>query len=371
MPVSNGEARKRVVLFSHASNLSGAPIALVQLARCLPLSGWHPLVLLPESGPLESQLKASNIDYEVLAGPLKLLDFVRKIRRADPAVIHVNSLVKTWPVLVSRLLKKPVIWHVHEYLDDKRLYAGVIHLIADGVILISREQFSLFKMKPKAIQIPNGVDTERFKAVASAKVIPRESADVRTVVAYIGRIEHNKGFHLLAQAAAKLKSRPWIHYVVVGDAPKRREKYREEILEYIKKERLKGVFHFLGIRKDIPEILASCDILCHPSYSDTFPLVMMEAMASGLAVIGTAVGEVPFIIDDGKTGFVLPPGDQGALADAIKKLDDDAAALKRMGKAGKLKVQKEYELNIHAERISGFYRSVIDRARRRYGRDNR
>ena len=138
----NRGTRKKVVLFSHASDLSGAPIVLAQLARSLPDFGWEPLVLLPKKGPLESQLKVFNIDYHVLSGPLKPLDFIKKVKRADPAIIHVNSLVKTWPVLVSRLIKKPVIWHVHEYLDNKKLYAGVIHLIADGVILISQEQFS-------------------------------------------------------------------------------------------------------------------------------------------------------------------------------------------------------------------------------------
>lgn len=355
------DIEKRVVLFSHASDLSGAPLALVQLARCLPKFDWHPLLLLPKPGPIETKLRAWNIEYEILSLPLKPLDFIRKVKRMDPALIHVNSLVKTWPVLVSRLIKRPVIWHVHEYLNDKRLYAKVIHLIADGVILISHEQYSLFDKLIKAARIPNGIDLERFKNVSLAQLFSCKRDDVRTIVAYIGRIEPNKGFRILAQAAALLKERSWIHYVVVGSTPKGQEKYTDETLKYIEREGLEGVFHCLGVRRDIPEILASCDILCHPSYSDTFPLVIMEAMASSLPVIGTSVGEVPSIIEEGITGFVIKPGDPESLADRIKRLDYDPDLRRSMGLAGKTRVKKEYEIGLHAGRVAEFYKKVLAR----------
>ncbi len=346
-------------MFSHASDISGAPLALALLSRHLPLFGFHPLLLLPEPGPIEKTLKSWKIEYKILKRANAHLDFIRIVKKEKPVLVHVNSLVKTWPVLVSRFLRRPTVWHVHEYLDNKKVYARLIHFFADGVILISHEQYTLFRGKPKAVLISNGIDHSLFEDVDAAPILSRKGNKVRTVVSYIGRIEPNKGLLILAKAASLLSDHPWINYIVVGSTPKGQEAYREKILKLIEKGGLTGRFHFLGYRSDIPEILAVSDILCHPSYSDTFPLVMMEAMASNLPVIGTDVGEVPWIIDEGKTGFVVPPGDYRALAEAIDRLDADKKICKKMGRAGKMKAKRDYEIKTHTQKVAQFYREVI------------
>jgi glycosyltransferase involved in cell wall biosynthesis len=358
----SSSGKRSVILFSHASDLSGAPIALVRLAENLPRHGFRPLVLLPHSGELEELLSTRGVQYRVLKKPFRVIDFIRTVRKEAPSLIHVNSLVSTWPVLVSRTMKKPVIWHVHEFLGKKRLYAALICLISNGVILISREQLTLFRGKPKATRIPNGVDTVRYENVSPSFTITGEREGGRkTMVLFLGRIDPNKGLLDLARAASILKERRWIHYVVAGGVPKGGDRYGRAVRNFLKSESLERCFHFLGYRQDIPEIIASCDILCQPSYSDTFPLVLLEAMASALPVIGTSVGEVPYIIDEGRTGFVVQPGDYESLADRIKRLDDDPDLRARMGMAGKKRVKEEYEIRIHAGRVAEFYRNVLVR----------
>lgn len=351
---------KRVVLFSHASDLSGAPIALARLAFRLPQHGFSPLVLLPGPGPLSGKLEQQGTEFRVLKGPVKLIDFMKTLRKEDPVLVHVNSLVKSWPVLVSRMLRRPVVWHVHEFLGTKKMYAALIHMVSDGVILISKEQFTLFRGKEKACRIPNGIDTAQYEKVKSSGIISEKMGESRkTDVIFIGRIEQNKGLLVLAKAAAILKERGWIRYIVVGGVPKGGQRYEQQVKAVLKCEGLESSFYFLGYRQNIPEIIASCDLLCQPSYSDTFPLTVLEAMAGGLPVIGTSVGEVPSIIDEGKTGFVLQPGDHESLADRIKKLDDDPDLRRRMGMAGKTRVKKEYEIGIHAGRVAEFYNKVL------------
>ena len=138
-------------------------------------------------------------------------------------------------------------------------------------------------------------------------------------------------------------------------------RYEKQVKEILTREGLENRFSFLGYREDIPAIIAACDLLCQPSYSDTFPLTVLEAMAGGLPVIGTSVGDVPSMVEEGKTGFVIRPGDHEALADRIGRLDEDPGLGRRMGSAGRERVRTEYGIDLHAARVAEFYREVVGR----------
>jgi glycosyltransferase involved in cell wall biosynthesis len=352
-------AGRKALLFSHASDLSGAPIALVRLARLLPDYGYRPLVLLPRPGPLEVVLKEREVRYRILRKPLSMFDFVLILKREKPDIVHVNSLVKSWPVLAARLMQVPVVWHVHEYLGQKKLYAGIIHTVSDGVILISNEQYSLFTGKPKAVRIPNGIDTVRCGTRAPVPVGDGMAGqDDKTVVLYIGSIEWRKGLLVLAKAAALLKGKR-IRYLVAGGVPDDAARYMEEVSAYLKQHDLWDSFSFLGYRQDIPDILSGSDIFCLPSYIDVFPLVVLEAMAGALPVIGTSVGDVPFMVEDAKTGFVVAPGDHEALSQRIGMLASDPGLRRRMGAEARNRVKKLFDIRVHAADMSEFYDKVI------------
>ena len=353
------QTKKRVLLVSHNSNLSGAPISLSHLARKLPSFGFSPLLLLPGPGPLVNLLKSWDIEYRILKRPNAVFDFIRIIKKERPVIIHVNSLVKTWPVLVSRLTNKPVIWHVREYLGNKKIYARLIHLFAYRVIVISQTQYRLFDGMKKAVYIPNGVDHSIFEGVHPAIDLINKKEEVRTIVTYIGSIEPRKGLLVLTRAAAFLSDRPKIHYVVVGDTPQGNERYKNEILDFIKKEGLNAQFHFFGYRNDIPEILASSDILCHPAFVEAFGRVVIEAMASRLPVIATDIGEMPKIVDDGHTGFLVPSGNHEAISKAVTQLDSDKELCKKMGNAGKKRSKEKYDIVLHAQRIAHLYDELL------------
>jgi len=352
------QPNNKVLLVSHNSNLSGAPISLAQLARYLPSFGFSPLYLLPKPGPLEKMLKSWRINYKILKRFNAVFDYICIIKRENPALIHVNSLVKTWPVLVSRLLKKPVIWHVREYLGNKKIYAKLIHLLSDCVVLISQEQFRLFNGMKKAVRIPNGVDITQFENVQPVNILPKDT-NARTIVTYLGSIELRKGLIILAKAAELLKNSPWIHYAVVGDVQKGHEKYKKEIINFLNEKGLYSRFHFLGYRSDIPDILAITDVLCHPAFIEVFGRVVIEAMASGLPVIASKVGEMPKIVDDGRSGILISPGDYKALAKAIELIDSNKVLKQKMGMFGYKKVKREFSIEIHTQRIAQLYNKLL------------
>jgi glycosyltransferase involved in cell wall biosynthesis len=350
---------KRVILFSHNSNLSGAPISISQLARKLPDYGFSPLLVLPKSGPLETLLQSWHLEYRILTHANAIGDFVRIVKRENPVLIHVNSLVKTWKqVLVSRMMGVPVIWHVREHLKNNRLNARIVHALADQVVLLSRDQLDLFRGMRKLTIIPNGVDIALFRNVKPSQILSGITGR-KTVITYVGAIEKRKGSLVLAQAAVLMKDRPWLHYIVVGDAPKGSESYKEEVIELLKREGIHANFHFLGYRSDVPEILAESDILCHPAFIEVFPRVILEAMASSLPVISTFAGAIPEMVEDKKTALLVEAGDPRTLSEAIGTMDLNVHLRKRMGEAGFNRVKERFSLEFHTKKVSELYARLI------------
>jgi glycosyltransferase involved in cell wall biosynthesis len=344
----------------------------------LPDFGFYPIFILPESGPIQGMIISQKVDLKILKKP-RFISFIRMIIKEKPYLVHVNSLVNTWPVLISRILKKPVIWHVRENLGKKRNYARLIHFLADRVILISEEQFKLFRGMKKAVFIPNGVDISLYEGKTLSKLFISYEGNIsiekekglsylskftkksreRTVICFIGSIEPRKGLMILVRAAELLKEMKDIYFFVVGDAQDKYLGYKAEILRFIEEKDLCDKFYFLGSRSDIPEILTASDILCHPALIEVFGRVVIEAMAAGLPVVATEVGEIREIVEDGKTGLLVPPEDPFALARALERLIIDKEARKRMGIAGRERVKRNYDIKLHAARVSEVYKSLL------------
>ena len=354
-PESTESGSRKVLLVSHTSNLSGAPISLAQLARKLPEQGYTPLYLIPREGPLEELLRSLRVSYEVMKGPFGHAGFLGIVRREKPCLVHVNSLVRTWPLFLSRLMGLPVIWHVREHLGGKRGYAKLIHALSDRVVVISREQAMLFEGLPRAVRIPNAVDISQFRVARTANRDRRR----QTVVAYVGAIEPRKGLLTLARAFRLLKNGRQIRVMVVGGTSPENSQYERKVKEHLRALGLEKNWQFLGARSDVPAVLAASDILCHPAHVEAFSRVILEAMASGLPVVSTVVGGTPEMVDHGVTGILVQPGDERSLAEAIDTLHADRRLAERMGRAGRRKAAKIFSLELHAERVAALYDSLL------------
>ncbi len=133
-------------------------------------------------------------------------------------------------------------------------------------------------------------------------------------------------------------ARPDWFLAIVGDGPERRALEASAGADL----RLAGRLRWLGRRDDIPSLLRAADVLVLPSLWEGMPNVVLEAMAVRRAVVGTDVEGTSDLVEPGQTGWIVPPGDPIALAEALEEAASDPARLDRFGNAGRARVEAEF-----------------------------
>jgi glycosyltransferase involved in cell wall biosynthesis len=201
--------------------------------------------------------------------------------------------------------------------------------------------------------VDNAVDLDNFPAGDAGGEPP--------TVLFVGVICRRKGLLELARAARALRDRgigDWELVVVGGQGPTPEAEYEQIVAEFS----AAGLEHCLvgpEYGEQIKSRLAQADIFVLPSFLEGQPIAIIEAMASGLAVVGTSIGAVPDLVRDGVEGRIVEPGDAGALADALGELILDRPARRRMAAAARLRAEQSHGLDRLSARLSALYRAVL------------
>jgi glycosyltransferase involved in cell wall biosynthesis len=203
---------------------------------------------------------------------------------------------------------------------------------------------TLFKPKQMYL-VRNGVDLNVFSF--------RVSAHGATLLA-VGNLYQAKRWDRLIRITSLL-SMKGIHFQVllVGDGP-----LRGELESLGKTLNVDHLFQFLGRRKDIPELLSDCSLLVHTAEDEGCPNVIMEAMACGRATIAMDAGDISYLVEDGKTGFVVQHGDEATFAERVARLLTDHELCSRMGLAARTKAENEFRLERLVSESLAVYRSI-------------
>ena len=161
-------------------------------------------------------------------------------------------------------------------------------------------------------------------------------------VAFIGRLDAVKGVPLLLEAFARVLPRhPAARLTIAGDGPARAGlEARTRDLGLTQAVTFAGYLDEAGVAG----LLGRADLLALPSFAEGLPVVLMEAMASRIPVIATQVAGVPELVQDGVSGFIVPPGDVDSLTDRLERLFADPALCARMGEAGRLQVLAQHDI---------------------------
>lgn len=206
----------------------------------------------------------------------------------------------------------------------------------------------------KIATIPNGVDVERFDLAAPS--LRKEFApDDAVLVGFVGRLVPDKGGEILLCAAQQvLAVRPTIKFVFVGEGPSRK---RWEALA--RQLDIEKQVVFVGARRDMPGVYSSLDVVVLPSFIESAPMCLLEAMATGKPVIATRVGAVPQLLTSDQIGFLVEPGDVDALSAAILRVLEDHELALRLGKNGRQHVIQKFSVETMARSYLFHYKQVL------------
>ena len=379
------------VLFVHqAAELYGSDRVLLALVEWLAHTGnVHPIVVLPQSGPLLDELRRLGIEVHVRSlakvqrsafTPLGLIRFVglvaRSVKELDTVVgkrridaVHSNTIAVISGAVWSRVRRVHHVWHVHEIILKPRLVAKALAwiawLLSDKVACISgmvRDNLvaQCPRLAPLCVVVPNGiVPPQREIAQARARWRAQSGLDGHLVVGLVGRINAWKGQGVLVRAARRLLDadpHTRVRFVIVGSPPPGQDELLHKLEAQIASLGVGSHVRVMPFTPDVWPVWCGMDVAVVPSTDpEPFGMVALEAMCAERPVIAAAHGGLADIVVDGVTGHLVRPGDDEALAAAIARLAGDGPARARMGAAGHQRVHDAYSLQAQGEAFRRLY----------------
>jgi glycosyltransferase involved in cell wall biosynthesis len=210
----------------------------------------------------------------------------------------------------------------------------------------AQESKCVFRPK-KIFVVPNGLDVKRFAGMA--ETIPDES-----IILGVGSLYPVKRWDRLLNAAAEIKRKGMKYKIIIaGDGP-----LRPILQQQTDDLGIASCVEFLGHRKDISSLINNARFLVHTADTEGYPNVVMEAMACGRPVVAMDAGDIPCLVDDGKTGFVVRQGDQVRLVQCIFELLQNYPLCVNMGNAAREKAECEFGVEPFVRRTMEAYRGA-------------
>ncbi len=370
----------------HRLAVGGLENGLANLINHMPAGRYrHAVVCL--AGYTEFRQRIRRADVEVIALDKReghdvglYLRLWRVLRRLRPAIVHTRNLGTLEAQALAVLAGVPGRVHGEhgwngpgpeaEPPRHHRLRRALRPLVGCYVALgaeIERYLERRIGAAPARVRrIYNGVDTVRFhpggegrRAVLPAGFAPADAI----VIGSVGRMQRVKDQPLLARAFARLLEcnpalRGRLRLVLVGDG-----ELKPEVEAILAAADARALAWLAGERADVPALMRALDLFVLPSRAEGVSNTVLEAMASGLAVVATRVGANAELIEAGCTGELVPAADAAALAQALAAYLDDPARIARQGAAGRARAEACFSLEVMVDEYLALYDAVLDRPR--------
>jgi glycosyltransferase involved in cell wall biosynthesis len=360
--------------------VGGSERVLSDLITRLPASRFDKkLYFLRDAGKLGRELLETGIAVEEnlqkhRLDPGAVSRLVRGFRRDRPDILflldhHNVLLLARLAGILARVPCQLVACHSTGKFGGKKNFEGTDRWLmefTDFVIALSRTH-ARYLIEREAIDpgkitiIENGIDVGAFAPPKTESLSPlREELGLRAsdrVVMMVAALRPEKAHECLLEAARLLVvSRDSLKFLIVGDGPRRAE--LEALSDSLG---LGGRVSFLGVRKDVAQLLQVADVLVLPSYPvvETLPMAVLEAMAAEVPVVATGVGSLPEMIESGRTGLLIDPGDPAALARAIEEIISDPDRAREIAREARATVEKKYSVKTMVERYIALFESLV------------
>ena len=295
----------------------------------------------------------------------------RVLKREGVDILHCHRHQATiYGTIAAKIAAVPIVFsHVHGISRTKNWRRRLINFVVlrwvNKILTVGEPvkedvlRTNSVVQPEQVISLGNSIEYDRFVDVQISKERVKESLALPQnsfVFGTVARMAPNKGHIYLIRAFGKVKQvLPSAHLVFVGDGRLKNE------LEARAAKTAPDSIHFLGRRDDISELLRAMDVYVQPSIgSEGLPRGLLEAMAAGVPCIGTQVSGIPEILDDGEDGYLVPPKDDNALAEAMLKLTKvPELERKQLVEKAKNKVRTDFGHSIIIKRLESIYETEI------------
>lgn len=368
----------RIAHVIYSLKMGGMENGLVNLVNRLPRDQFeHSIICVADSSDFERRI--TNPDVRVFRlhkkpgkDPALYRRYLRLLKTLRPDVVHTRNFGTIDLAPISALAGVPVRihgehgWNAADP-DGKsrkyRLLRKLCHPLIHGYSAVSKDiarwlAETLSIDSARVAHICNGVDIERFNPAVSPAPLTLD-ADEPFVIGTVGRLDPIKNHGWLIETFAQLRdTRPDLAarlcLVIAGEGPS-----RDSIENDIARWKLDGRVQLLGSREDVPAVLRSFDVFVLPSLNEGISNTILEAMASGLPVIGSDVGGNPELIRPGKTGQLVTLGDTDQFVATLARYVDDPALLQAHGADARIAAEVEFSLNTMVSRYAALYESAV------------
>jgi glycosyltransferase involved in cell wall biosynthesis len=355
----------------------GAETILLNLASGLDAARFRSLVLLSDDRWLRKKLIERGVTTH-LAASKKWYDL--RLPRA-----------------MARLVRQEKVDLIHSHLPDQNFYSCIAGVLTGRPVIVTyhglvglssgrsaRETFKHWFIgrtaarvavvsdyvgrllvgcgfpKRKIVRIYNGVNFDAYGTNGSHSSLRRELGwpEAAPLVGMVANVRKAKGYEFFVQAARRVAdAMPQARFLAVGAAD---ERLSPPLLDLVRQLQLEDRFRFLGFREDVPAVLRALDVFVLSSTSEGFSLATVEAMAAGKPVVVTRSGGTQELVDDGRTGYLVPPSDPAALADKICETLRDPARAAALGQAGREKAFREFAIASMVRGYEQLYEELLD-----------
>jgi glycosyltransferase involved in cell wall biosynthesis len=368
----------RVLTLLDTLRPGGAERVAVTIAAHLDRSRFDPIVCASRRepwSPLREILDSAAV-------PVMTLDRSRRaevwswralaatLRRMHIDVLHTHMFgSNVWGTLLGRLTGVPVVVaHEHSWSFERNMLRytfdrDVIARGADVLLAVSHED------RVRMIEL-EGIPSSKVRVIPNRIMpLPPARLDLRAelglpegapVIGTLTVLRPEKALDTLIEAAARLAPQfPDLIVLIAGAGPE-----EERLRSLIRERGLEPTVRLLGFRRNVAEVLASIDIAIFSSDREGSPLAVMESMAAGKPIVATRVGGIPALVDDGRHALLVPPGDVGALGEAVTRLLRDGELRERLGRNARERQRREFDIESSTQAVEDLYEHLFAGSRR-------
>jgi sugar transferase (PEP-CTERM/EpsH1 system associated) len=364
-PIRDNALPPLVVHLIYRLDIGGLETLLVDTINRMPAREYrHAVVCLTDYTDFARRITRPGVELFALhkrpgLGLGSHLALFKLLRRLRPAILHTYNLGTIEYAAVALLAGVPVRVHAEHGRDASdphgsnrkhNLLRRLLVPVIDRYVPVSRD---LERWLREVVGIPdarnrlidNGVDTERFRA----QPLPADPAEAwqqpgAFVIGTVGRLQDVKHHAGMVDAFIRLRAllpeqRDRLKLAIVGDGP-----LREQLERQVAAAGIGDAVFLAGARADVAPVMRSFSLFALSSIAEGTPVTLLEAMASELPVVATAVGGIPELVADGTTGTLVPPNDPERMAQALAAYVRDPALVRAHGAAARLRVEQKYSM---------------------------